>query len=103
MKVQLELKVCTLIQDEPTHWNSSFYTLKGLLNREKQVVLQMQNKWNIWCYSKLAEEVIKLLHPFEEVTEDISSETSSIALFIPIVNSLSKLLHGEEDHDIMGI
>jgi len=40
IKVQLELKVCTLIQDEPTRWNSSFYMLKVLLNREKQLVLQ---------------------------------------------------------------
>ena len=46
--------------------------------------------------------MIKLLQPFEEATEDISSNSSSIALFIPIVNSLNKLLQvNEEDHGIM--
>ena len=53
---------------------------------------------------KLAEKVIKLLQPFEEATEDISSDSSSIALFIPIVNSLNKLLQvDEEDHGIMSM
>jgi len=48
--------------------------------------------------------VIKLLQPFEEATEDISSDSSSIALFIPIVNSLKKLLQvDEEDHRIMSM
>jgi len=54
------------------------------------------SQWN------LAEKVINLLQPFEEATEDISSETSSVALFIPIVNSLGKLLQvDDEDYGIM--
>ena len=53
---------------------------------------------------KLAEKVIKLLQPFEEATEDISSDSSSIPFFIPIVNSLNKLLQvDEEDHGIMSM
>ena len=36
---------------------------------------------------KLAENMIKLLQPFEEATEDINSETSSVALVISTVNS----------------
>ena len=53
---------------------------------------------------KLAEKVIKILQPFEEATEDLSSETSSVALFIPIVNSLNRLLQvHEEDHGITAI
>ena len=49
--------------------------------------------------------MIKLLQPFEEATEDnISNDSSSIALFIPIVNSLNKLLQvDEEDHGIMSM
>ena len=51
---------------------------------------------------RLAEKVIKILQPFEEATEDLSSETSSVALFIPIVNSLNRLLQvHEEDRDII--
>ena len=53
---------------------------------------------------KLAEKVIKILQPFEEATEDLSSETSSVTLFIPIVNSLNRLLQvHEEDHGIMAM
>jgi len=47
---------------------------------------------------------INLLQPFEEATEDISSDTYSVALFIPIVNSLSKLLQvDDEDYGIMAM
>ena len=53
---------------------------------------------------KLAEKVIKILQPFEEATEDLSNETSSVALFIPIVNLLTRLLQvHEEDHGIMAM
>ena len=47
---------------------------------------------------------INLLQLFEEATEDISSDTYSVALFIPIVNSLSKLLQvDDEDYGIMAM
>ena len=46
---------------------------------------------------KLVEKVIKLLQPFEEATEDITSNSSLIALFTPIVNSLNKLLQVDEE------
>ena len=53
---------------------------------------------------KLVEKMTKLLQPFEKATKDISSNSSSIALFIPIVNSLTKLLQvDEEDHGIMAM
>ena len=45
----------------------------------------------------MAEKVIKLLKPFEEATEDISIDSSSIALFIPIVSSLIRLLQVDEE------
>ena len=48
--------------------------------------------------------MIKLLQPFVEATENLSSETSSVALFIPIVNSLNRLLQvHEEDHGTMAM
>ena len=53
---------------------------------------------------ELSRKVINLVKPFEEATEDISSESSSMALFIPVVNLLSKLLQvDEEDYGIMAI
>lgn len=106
IQAQLELKVCALYQDEPTRWNSSYYMLKRLVEQQKAISAANAEanasfdltpvQWNI------AEKVIKLLQPFEEATKDISSESSSIALFIPIVNSLNRLLQiQEEDHGIM--
>jgi len=56
------------------------------------------SQWN------LAEKVFLLLWPYEEATEDISSETSTMALYIPVVNSLTKLLQvDEEDYGIMAM
>ena len=53
------------------------------------------SQWN------LAEKVFLLLWPYEE---DTSSETSSMALYIPVVNSLTKLLQvDEEDYGIMAM
>ena len=49
------------------------------------------SQWN------LAETVINLPKPFEEATEDISSKSSSMILFISVVNSLSKLLQVDEE------
>jgi len=108
IQAQLELKVCTLYQDEPTRWNSSYYMLKRLVEQRKAISAAnaeanqsfdlTPSQWN------LAEKVINLLQPFEEATEDISSDTSSVALFIPIVNSLSKLLQvDDEDYGIMAM
>jgi len=105
---QLELKVCTLYQDEPTRWNSSYYMLKRLVEQRKAVSAanaEADASFDLTAAQwKLAEKVIKLLQPFEEATQDISSDSSSIALFIPIVNSLNKLLQvDEEDHGIMSM
>ena len=108
IQAQLELKVCALYQDEPTRWNSSYYMLKRLVEQRKAVSAanaEADASFDLTAAQwKLAEKVIKLLLPFEEATEDISSDSSSIALFIPIVNSLNKLLQvDEEDHGIMSM
>ena len=108
IQAQLELKVCTLYQDEPTWWNSSYYMLNRLVEQRKAISAAnaeanesfdlTPSQWN------LAEKAINLLKPFEEATEDISSESSSMALFIPVVNSLSKLLQvDEKDYGIMAM
>ena len=53
---------------------------------------------------ELSRKVINLVKPFEEATEDISSKSSSMALFIPVVNLLSKLLQvDEEEYGIMAM
>ena len=50
---------------------------------------------------KLAENMIKLLQPFEEATEDINSETSSVALVISTVNSPKRLLQVHEEDMVL--
>ena len=96
IQAQLELNVCALYQDEPTRWNSSYYMLKRLVEQRKAISAANAEAGASFDLSaaqwKLAKKVIKLLQPFEEATEDISINSSSIALFILIVNSLNKLL-----------
>jgi len=91
--------VCALYQDEPTRWNSSYYMLKRLVEQRKAVSAantEVNASFNLTAAQwKLAE---KLLKPFEEATEDISS---AIALFISIVSSLIRL--HEEDIGIMSM
>ena len=108
IQAQLELKVCTLYQDEPTRWNSSFYMLKRLVEQRKAINAanaEASTSFDLTPIQwKLAGKVIKSLQPFEEATEDLSSETSLVALFIPIVNWLNRLLQvHEEDHGTMAM
>lgn len=100
--------MCALYQDEPARWNSSYYMLKRLVEQQKSISTanaEADASFDLTAAQwKLAEKMIKLLQPFEEATENISSDSSSIALFIPIVNSLNKLLQvDEEDHGIMSM
>ena len=85
IQAQLELKMCALYQDEPTRWNSSYYMLKRLVEQRKAISAakaKADASFDLTTAQwKLAEKVIKLLQPFEEATEDISSDSSSIALF----------------------
>ena len=46
----------------------------------------------------LAEEVVKVLKPFEEVTIAVSSEGSSAVLVIPVVNSLVHFLENTRSY-----
>ena len=101
VQTQLDLKVCCLIQDEPTRWNSSYYMLKRLIEQRKAIsgtnaeLNETLNFSTTQC--QLAEKVVRLLQPFEEATEDISCNTSSISLVIPIINSLKRILIVEDD------
>ena len=52
---------------------------------------------------QLAEKIVKVLKPFEEATVAVSSEGSSAALIIPVVNSLIHFLDNissEEDEGV---
>ena len=70
--------MCALFQDEPTRWNSSYYMLKRLVEQRKAISAasaEADASFDLTTVQwKLAEKVIKLLQPFEEATEDISSD-----------------------------
>ena len=96
MQAQLGVPQHSLIQDEPTRWNSSFYMLQRLIEQRTALLaagaacacmieLRAQ-QWN------LAEKLVHVLQPFEEATREASGEYSSAAVIIPVVNSLQRSL-----------
>ena len=93
---QLGLKQHRLIQDEPTRWNTSYYMLERLIEQRQAIcAAEIECKINTELNSQswqLAEKVVKVLKPFEEATIVVSSEGSSAALIIPVVNSLIHFL-----------
>ena len=52
---------------------------------------------------QLVEKVVKVLKPFEEATVAVSSEGTSAALTIPIVNSLTHFLRNTAKDDDKGV
>ena len=105
VQAQLDLKVCCFVQDEPTRWNSGYYMLKRPIEQRKAISAtnaELNETLDISTTQwQLAEKVFRLSQPFEEATEDISCNTSSISLVIPIINSLQRILIVEDDD--MGI
>lgn len=93
-----------LTQDEPTRWNTTIYMLERLLeqraaitaaNVELNVTIELQV-----CHWQLAEKVVKVLRIFEEATTAASSNHTSAALVIPVVNSiLCSLQEGTSSED----
>ena len=52
---------------------------------------------------QLAEKVVKVLKPFKEATVAVSSEGSSAALVIPVVNSLVYFLENTSTDEDEGV
>jgi hypothetical protein len=96
LQLELNIKIVQLVQDVPTRWNSVFYMLQRLLEQRRAVTLYCAetgavtnldpNQWVI------AESLISLLTPFEEITRDISNARASISMVIPAVKDISTIL-----------
>ncbi|KAL2096795.1 hypothetical protein ACEWY4_006009 [Coilia grayii] len=94
-----------LIQNVATRWNSTFYMMKSLLeNKHALAVFATEHalparasltvhQWG------LTEKLVTLLAPFEELTKQISSHSSSTADVIPSVVALKRLLSKETEAD----
>ena len=105
---RLGLKKHRLIQDEPTRWNTSYYMLERLTEQRQAIcAAEVECKINSELNNQqwqLAEKVVKVLKPFEEATVAVSSEGSSAALTIPVVNSLIHFLNNTaDDEDDVGV
>ncbi|KAI2666682.1 Zinc finger BED domain-containing protein 4 [Labeo rohita] len=103
--IQKDLKMPTkrLQQDVATRWNSTFYMVESLLEQKRTISaygadhdLPATLTANQWA---LLEKAVTVLAPFEEVTKQISSSTSSVAEVIPSVTVLKRLLARESQED----
>ena len=88
-------------QDVPTRWNSTVAMLKSLLEQKRALVAyatdyEMPAEFTSYQW-KLAENMVTLLDPFDELTKDISKSTASAADVIPSIKALIRLLEKEED------
>lgn len=103
---QLDQPIKKLRQDVSTRWNSTLYMLQGLLE-QKLVLAAYAAEHELPCtvtihHWKLIENMISILVPFEELTQQISSSIVSAADVIPCIRALTRLLEKtvESDHGV---
>ncbi|CAM4568595.1 unnamed protein product [Leuciscus chuanchicus] len=103
--IQKDLQMPTkrLHQDVATRCNSIYYMVESLLEQKRSIsaygtnhnlpVTLTANQWT------LLEKIITVLAPFEELTRQISSSTSSAAEVLPSVTVLKRLFARENEGD----
>ena len=97
----LGLPAHRLVQDEPTRWNSTLYMLQRLIE-QKMALGAYATEYSIPQLTPhqvtLANKVIKIMAPIEEVTKSISADAATVSVIIPFVRILSKTL-SQNDED----
>lgn len=103
LQKDLQMPTKCLHQDVATRWNSTYYMVESLLEQKRSIsaygadhnlpVTLTANQW------ALLEKIITVLAPFEELTRQMSSSTSSAAEVIPSVTVLKRLLSRENEED----
>lgn len=102
-----------LQQDCPTHWNSTYYMIKSLLNSRWPITAVLSDESvtkQQYCYLDLSsdnwltlEDLSKVLEPLEVATVFLSRETNvSQSTVLPVVYGLLSKLAATED-DIQNI
>ena len=89
-----------LKQGEPTWWNSSLYMLKSVMEQKMALAAYGANgNVSVLTSSQLdtATKVINILTPIEEITKNISADSSTISQIIPLVRGLMKVLAEQDD------
>jgi hypothetical protein len=92
MQNKLDCAEHCLIQDVETRWNSTFYMLNRLIEQRQALSLtnaQLNLKTELtqtqWT---LAEKVVDVLAPIEEVTRECSKASASASLVIPVIYAI---------------
>ena len=86
-----------LIQQVSTRWNSSYYMLDRYLEQYEpiQMALSSQGRLDLAIpieKNELIKQIITILHPFEAVTTELSSEKHvSASKIIPLARGLQKI------------
>ena len=96
----LGLPLHQLIQDEPTRWNSALYMLKRIVE-QKMAIGAYAMEYDIPQLSahqlELANKIIKVLSPVEEITQCVSAGAASVSVIIPFIQILDKSFTENED------
>lgn len=103
IQTELGLPTKTLQQDVTTRWNSTLYMMKSLLEQKRVLgvygadhELPVTFSVNQWT---LIENMITLLTPFEQLTQQVSALTTTTADVIPSLVALKRLLNRTADTD----
>ena len=90
-----------LKQDEPTRWNSSLNMLQSIVEQKMAIAAFVsENDISILNQTQLdlANKVIKVLEPIEEITKSV---LACISVIIPLVRALTKTLsHNGDDYGV---
>lgn len=104
---QLHVTPKKLLQDISTRWNSTYFMLSRLLELKNAMSLYVNENNEITNFSlhqwTLIQNCLNLLHPFEEITKQISSSKSLISEVIPMVVTLNKYLSKFSSSEVSGV
>ena len=95
IQTNLGLPTHSLVQDEPTRWNSTLYMLQQIIE-QKVALAAYATEYNIPQLManqlSICGKVITVMTPIEEVTKSISADAAAISVIIPFVCIIAKLL-----------
>lgn len=93
---RLQEPLLSVIYDSPTRWNSTLHMLERMQKLKESLCLYAATHSKVEKVSNrewmLLSKYVKALKPYEEVTKELSSCSSSISDVIPFIVSLKKTL-----------
>nr|XP_004213102.1 zinc finger BED domain-containing protein 4-like [Hydra vulgaris] len=96
IQLQQNLDPLCLVQDVPTRWNSTYLMLDRLNKLKVPVQLYLAERSDLMPFSTLEWtiilNIIKLLKPFFQLTQEMSSEITTLSSVIPNMCSLKKFM-----------